>query len=92
MLKFKNISGARVDVYRPAELGGQPLDPNKVVEVEGRIVASRPAPKKGEPKPPPIPEDAYLVEHQGEERAWPHALWELIEDKKTADTKADKEN
>ncbi len=95
MLKLKNITGARVDVYRPAELGGRPLDPDDVIEVEGRIVSSRPAPKKGEPTPPPIPDDAYLVEHNGTERAWPKALWELVDDKlpaKTPDAKADKEN
>lgn len=93
VLKFKNKSGSRVDVYRPAELGGRGLDHGEVIEVEGRIVASRPAPKKGEPKPSPIPDDAYLVEHNGEERAWPHAVWELVDDKaKTADAKADKEN
>lgn len=94
MLKFKNITGVRVDLNRPAELGGRIVEKDEVVNVDGKLVTSRPKPKDGEPEPAPIPEDAYLVDVNGEERAWPHALWELQDDDKAHKpaAKADKEN
>lgn len=89
MPQFKNVTGADVDLFRPAELGGRVVAAGDVVDVPGRIVTSRPKPKDGDPAPVPIPDDAYLVEDGGEERAWPHTSWELVT---KTDTKADKEN
>lgn len=92
MLKFKNKSGTSLDVWRPAELGGRTVKANDTIEIEGELVESRPAPKDDEPAPEPIPEDAYLVAHNGEEKTWPHALWELVADKPAArNVKSEKE-
>jgi hypothetical protein len=85
VLKFKNVSGGDVEAIRTER---RPVDAGEVIEVPGRLVTSRPKPKDGEPEPEPLPEDAYLVDNDGEERAWPHATWELVEDKPAA--KADK--
>jgi hypothetical protein len=85
VLKFKNISGGDVEAIRTER---RPVDTGEVIEVPGSIVKSRPKPKDGDPEPAPIPDDAYLVVSDGEERAWPHATWELVEDKPAA--KADK--
>lgn len=93
MLKFKNISGDAVEAIREQR---RPVDVDEVIEVPGVLVTSRPAPKDGEPEPGPIPTDAYLVDNQGVERAWPHASWELVGDKPKpapkADAKVEKEN
>lgn len=92
MLKFKNVSGSRVDVWRPAELGGQGVDDGAVLEVDGELVESRPKPKDDQPAAPPLPEDAYIVVRNGEERAWPKAVWDLVTDKPAAKTaRAEKE-
>jgi len=89
--KFKNISGGDIEAIKTQM---RPVDAGEVIEVTGTLVMSRPKPKDGEPEPAPIPEDAYLVDNDGEERAWPHATWELVDDKPAAkaDVKADKEN
>ena len=89
MLKFKNVSGAEVEAIRDQR---RPVGVDEVIEVPGVLVTSRQAPKDGEPEPGPIPDDAYLVDNQGVERAWPHATWELAEDKPKPNVKADKEN
>lgn len=84
MPKLKNI-GAAVVVGKPGSAGSFEVDAGDVAEVPGRLVTSR---DKDDNRP--IPEDAYLVaDRDGDERAWPHAQWELVQDKKT-DTKADK--
>jgi hypothetical protein len=90
VLKFKNISGGDVEAIRTER---RPVDADEVIEVPGRLVTSRPKPKDGEPEPGPIPDDAYLVDNNGEERAWPHATWELVNDSASKPAaKPDKEN
>jgi hypothetical protein len=90
VLKFKNICGAEVEAIRDER---RPVAAGEVIEVPGVLVTSRPAPKDGEPEPGPGPDDAYLVDNQGVERAWPHATWELVVEKaKTAAKPADKES
>ncbi len=78
VIKLKNISGADVEAIRDER---RPVEAGETIEVPGVLVTSRPAPKAGEPEPAPIPVDAYLVDNQGVERAWPHATWELVADK-----------
>lgn len=89
MLKFKNISGGDIEAIRTER---RPVGAGEDIEVPGRLVTSRPKPKDGEPEPAPLPEDAYLVDNDGEERAWPHATWELVDDKAKPVVKADKES
>lgn len=90
MPKFKNISGSDMEAIATER---RPVAAGDIFEVPGRVVTSRPAPKKDEPAPEPLPDDAYLVEHNGQERAWPHAVWELVDDKADKPVaKADKEN
>lgn len=89
MLKFKNISGGDVEAIRTER---RPVDAGEVIEVPGVLVTSRPKPKDGEPEPAPIPDDAYLVAGPAGERAWPHATWELVDDKPArASAKAENE-
>lgn len=67
-----------VSLFQPA--GGNealPVEPGQVVDVPGELVTSRPAPKKDEPTPEPLPDDAFIVANGGEERAWSKAMWEL---------------
>lgn len=94
MLKFKNVSGVELAVFKPeGDPAARSVEPSAVLDVPGELVTSRPEPKDDEPAPEPLPEDAYVVVHAGEERAWPHAVWELVGDKpKTAAKPADKEN
>ena len=89
MLKFKNISGGDIEAIRTER---RPVAVDEVIEVPGRLVTARPKPKDGDPEPAPIPDDAYLVDNEGVERAWPHATWELVDDKAKPVVKADKEN
>lgn len=83
--RLKEGHGA-VDLFATAaSYGSMHVKPGQTVEVPGSLVTSRPEPeepKEGEEPPPalpPLPEDAYLVENRGEERAWPKAMWELVE-------------
>jgi hypothetical protein len=94
VLKFKNVSGNELAVFKPeGDPTSRTVQSGDVLEVNGSVIASRPTPKNDEPAPPPLPEDAYLVEVDGDERAFPHALWELVGDKpKTAAKPADKEH
>lgn len=93
MLRFRLLGDQPIDVYHPAGHGNSlRIEPGKAVEVSGDLVTSRPAPKKDEPEPTPLPEDAYIVALNGEEKAWPHALWELETDKPAAKAAAVKEN
>jgi hypothetical protein len=93
--QFRNIGPGDVQVGRPE---GHPeshlVEHGKTVDVPGTLVKSRPKPKDDEPPPEPLPDDAYIVEHNGEERAWSHAWWELVEDKPDKSKKSDtvKEN
>jgi hypothetical protein len=90
VLKFKNIAGGDVEAIATER---RQVAAGDVLETPGRVVTSRPKPKDDEPAPEPLPDDAYVVEHNGQERAWPHATWELVDDKPAkADTKAEKEN
>jgi len=71
---------APVDLYQPS--GGPDsfqIEPGQEVEVPGELVTERPTPKKGDPAPAPLPDDAFLVSHGGDEQAWPHAVWELAD-------------
>lgn len=69
-----------VDLFQPA--GGPDsfrIEPGEEVNVPGDLLTSRPTPKKNEPEPPPLPDDAFIVTHGGEEHAWPKAVWELAD-------------
>lgn len=93
MIKFRNVGPHNIDAFQPA--GGsrsQFVERGAVVEVPGTLVTSRTKPKGDEPAPSPLPDDAYIVEHNGEERAWPHAQWELVDDKPAAQAAPKKEN
>jgi hypothetical protein len=91
--KFKNVSGNELAVFKPeGDPQSRNVGPGDVLEIQGTLVTSRPAPKDDEPEPEPLPEDAYIVDVDGEEQAFPHALWELVEKPKTAAKPADKEN
>ncbi len=68
---------------RPGSQDAFEVEPGQVVDVPGQLVTSREA-KKGEPAPEPLPDDAYIVLNGDEERAWPHAVWESIDDKPAA--------
>lgn len=93
MLRFRLLGDQPIDLYHPAGHGNSlRVDVGAVVEVAGQLVTSRPVPKKDEPEPVPLPEDAYIVVNNGEEKAWPHALWELEQDKPAAKAAAVKEN
>lgn len=83
MPKFRLRSDAQpvTILARPGAPDAFEVEPGQVVDVPGQLVTSRPTPKKDEPAPEPLPDDAYLVVHGGEERAWPHALWESVDDK-----------
>lgn len=92
MLRFRLRLDHPVDLYKPSGHGDSlRVEPGQTVDVPGDLVTSRPTPKKDEPAPPPLLEDAYIVALNGEESAWPHALWELVEDKPAAKSAA-KEN
>lgn len=55
------------------------VEPGRVIDVPGRLVTSRDATAEE-----PLPSDAYIVVNDAEERAWPHALWEYVDDKPAA--------
>lgn len=79
MLKFKNVGPDKVDVFKPAELGGRQVDVGDVLEVDAVLTEEL--------------EDAYLTGEDGDARLWPKARWELVTDKPAAKSaKADKEN
>lgn len=61
---------------KPGALDAFEVEPGQVVDVPGQLVTSR-DPKAEEP----LPSDAYIVANGDEERAWPHALWESVDDK-----------
>lgn len=84
MPKFRLRSDAQpvTILGRPGTLDAFEVEPGQVVDVPGKLVTSRES-KKGEPVEP-LPSDAYLVVHGDEERAWPHALWESVDDKPAA--------
>jgi hypothetical protein len=93
MLRFRLLADSAIDVYHPAGHGDSlRIDPGKTVEVAGEVVTSRPKPKGDEPEPAPLPDDAYIVVNNGEEKAWPHTLWELVEDKPASKTAAKPES
>jgi hypothetical protein len=92
VLKFKNISGDTLEVRGLRPYDSTPVDANGFAEVDGTLVEERPPAKDGEPEPEPLPEDAYIVDLNGVERAWPKALWELDAPKKTQPKPADKES
>jgi len=94
MPKFKlHADHPAVDLYRPAIFAESfRVEPGDTIEIPGELVTSRPEPKKDEPVLPPLPEDAYIVVNHGEEKAWPHAVWELVTDKPAAKAPAVKEN
>lgn len=73
---------APISLYQPA--GGNeslPVEPGQTVDVSGQFITSRHAAKQGQPAPEPLPDDAYVFDIGGEERAWPKSTWELVEDK-----------
>lgn len=90
MPKFRNISPGDLVAFHPE---GHPqarfVERGEVLEVPGSLVKSRPKPKDDEPAPEPLPDDAYIVAHNGEERAWPHAQWELVEEPRKSEKKTD---
>lgn len=89
MIRFRLRLDHPVDLYEPAGHGESlRVEPGQTVDVPGALVTSRPAPKKDEPEPAPLLDDAYTVALDGEESAWPHALWELVEDKPAAKSTA----
>lgn len=82
MLRFRSLSDQQVHVYaRYGHPDSMLVEPGQEVDVPGTLVTSRPKPKGDEPEPEPLPEDAYVVAQDGEERLWPHANWELVADK-----------
>ncbi|WP_027930696.1 hypothetical protein [Amycolatopsis thermoflava] len=95
MPKFKlRDDHPAVDLYKPASrgMGSFRVEPGQEIEVPGDLVTSRPEPKKGEEALPSLPEDAYIVANRGEEKAWPHAVWELVTEKPAVKAPAVKEN
>lgn len=84
MPKFKLQADYPVTIGNPRRRESMTVEPGLTVEVPGVLVTSRPEPKDGELPLPPLPEDAYIVADDGEERAWPHALWGLVDDKPAA--------
>jgi hypothetical protein len=85
MPRFRLVGDHPVDLYHPiGHLDSLAIDADQVVDAPGQLVTSRPAPKDGDPAPEPLPTDAYIVANGDEERAWPKALWELVEDKPAA--------
>lgn len=69
MPKFRNI-GPDIAAFKPAELGGKPIESDDVIEVDGEVTGEV--------------DDAYLVGEGDNTRAWPKAQWELVQDKPAA--------
>jgi hypothetical protein len=89
MPKFTLKVDYAVTLGNPRKRESMTVAPGQTVEVPGEVVTSR-APGSGLP---PLPEDAYIVADAGEERAWPQALWSLVEaDKPAAKAPAVKES
>lgn len=80
MPKFTLQVDYPVTVGNPRAMEAMTVAPGMTVEVAGEVVTSR-APDSDLP---PLPDDAYIVANGGEEKAWPHALWGLVEDKPAA--------
>lgn len=79
MLKFKNVSGSELAVFKPeGDPQSRTVAPGGVLEVNGVLAVED-------------VEDAYVVDVDGDKRAFPHALWEL-DKPKTAAKPADKES
>jgi len=90
MPKFTLKVDHAVTLFSPeGRPGAMLVEPGKEIDVPGELVTERPQPKKDE-TPAPLPEDAYIVVNNGEEKAWPHSVWELVDDKpkKTEPVKA----
>lgn len=82
MLRFRLRLDQPVHAYaREGHSDAVTVEPGQTIDVPGDLVTSRPEPKKDEPALVPLPEDAYTVLCDGEERLWPHAVWELVVDK-----------
>lgn len=92
MPKFTlNKDHPAVDLYQPeGHFDSFRVEPGQEVEVPGEVVTSRPA--QGEPGLPPLPDDAYIVVNNGEEKSWAHAVWDLVTDKPAVKAPAAKEN
>lgn len=90
MPKFTLKVDHSVTLFSPRGHGSMVVEPGKEIDVPGVLVTSRPEPKEDEAPPVPLPDDAYIVANNGEEKAWPHALWELADKpvKKTEPVKA----
>jgi hypothetical protein len=81
MPKFTLKVDHSVTLFSPRGYGSMVVEPEGEVDVPGVLVTSRPEPKEGEAPLAPLPDDAYIVVNNGEEKAWPHALWVLAGDK-----------
>jgi hypothetical protein len=69
MPKFRLRHEHAVDLFQPA--GGQDsmtIESGAIADVPGELAKDQPS-------------DAYLVGEGDDARTWPHALWELVEDK-----------
>lgn len=77
MPKFTLVADHAVDLFSP---GGRndsmTVQPDADVEIAGDLVTDR---KDGQE---PLPDDAYIVARNGEEKSWPKALWLLVEEVK----------
>lgn len=78
MPRFRFKGDQSVSLFRPRGHEAMLVEPGDPIEVPGQLVTSRPEPKDGE-EVVPLPDDAYIVENHGEEKAWPHSLWELVD-------------
>lgn len=82
MLRFRLLGDQPVDLYKPSgHTDSLRVQAGQTVDVPGALVTSRPALKKDEPALAPLPDDAYTVALGDEESLWPHANWELVDDK-----------
>jgi len=88
MPKFRlRADGPPVTILaKPGDPDAFNVEPGQVVDIPGRLITSRET-KKGDPEPNPLPDDAYVVANGDDERAWPHALWESVDDKPAAPVK-----
>lgn len=75
MPKFTLKVDHSVTLFSPRGSGSMVVEPGKEIDVPGELVTSR------SEKAAPLPDDAYIVVNNGEEKAWPHVLWKLVEDK-----------
>lgn len=66
MARLKNITGADLAAYKPAEEPGSVLVPaGQMLEVRGNVVEQ---------------EDAYLVGTGADARLFPKAVWQLVKE------------